>query len=144
MSADAAPHIKVSIAVYVGTPLDYQKYRHTALCFRPSNREAPMIIHIVGPNMDYQLETRNNYEPTSSRSFAKEVPVGWIRTPMTKAQLAPLIYQTPINNTSREFNCQTWVGDVLRRLVQAGYLTREDCENGIDGMIDATLEAGDE
>jgi hypothetical protein len=98
-------NINLSIAVYIGDPLDYQKYRHTALCLRPSNGATSMIVHIIGPNMAYVLETRDNYDLSISLKFAKEVSVGSLRTPITKAQLAPLIYQTPINNSSREFNC---------------------------------------
>jgi hypothetical protein len=103
-----------------------------------------MIIHVTGPNMAYQLQTNDNYDPTKSRKFAKEVPVGNLTTPMTKTQLASILYQTPIDNRSREFNCQTWVGNALQRLATSGYLTRSDCDKGITGMIDATMEAADE
>ncbi|KAF2189113.1 hypothetical protein K469DRAFT_564191 [Zopfia rhizophila CBS 207.26] len=143
MTAASAVYFDVTIAVFVGEPLDYQKFRHTALCFRPSNNETPMVIHIIGPNMGYQLETKNDYEPSKSRKFAKEVRVGRLRTPMSKAQLASLIYQTPVDNSSQEFNCHLWVGDALKRLAQAGYLTQTDCDTGISGMVDATLEARD-
>jgi hypothetical protein len=54
-----------------------------------------MIVHIIGPNMAYVLQTRDNYDPSMSLKFAKEVSVGRLTTPMTKAQLASLIYQTP-------------------------------------------------
>jgi hypothetical protein len=103
-----------------------------------------MIIHIIGPNMAYVLQTRDNYDPSMSLKFAKEVSVGRLTTPMTKAQLASLIYQTPINNSSREFNCQTWVGDVLQRLATTAYLTQEDCDGGIARMVGATMEAKEE
>jgi hypothetical protein len=50
------PTIDLSIAVYVGSPLDYQKYRHTALCLQPDNRGTSMIIIlIVGPDMLYVI-----------------------------------------------------------------------------------------
>lgn len=143
-SANSAPNIQLSIAVYVGEPLDYQKYRHTALCLRPDNGASSMIIHAAGPNMAYQLETKDNYDPTKSRHFAKEVVVGMLRTPMTKAQLASIIYQTPVNNESREFNCQTWVGDALQKLATMQYLTQKDCDDGIARMVDATMEAEEE
>jgi len=51
-----------------------------------------MLIHIVGPNMAYELQTRDDYDPAMSLKFAKEVSVGRLKTPMTKAQLASLIY----------------------------------------------------
>jgi hypothetical protein len=103
-----------------------------------------MIVHITGPNRGYELETRDNYEPSTSRSFAKEVQVGWISTRMTKVQLAGLICQTPIDNSSRDFDCQKWVAAALQRLTTARYLTNEECRDGINGMVDATMEATEE
>ncbi|KAF1831240.1 hypothetical protein BDW02DRAFT_484543, partial [Decorospora gaudefroyi] len=133
----------LSIAVYVGEPLDYQEYRHTALCLRPENEAPPMVIHAIGPNMDYRVEAKDNYDPKASRSFAKEVSVGKLTTPMTKAQLASVAYLTPVDNSSRDFNCQTWVENVLQRLAQAGYITQENCDQGVDKMVEATMEAED-
>lgn len=136
--------IELSIAVYKGEPLDWQKYRHTALCLRPANANTPMIIHATGPKGEYVLETKDNYDPTRSTRLAKEVRVGSLRTPMTKAQLAALLYQTPIKNRDREFDCQKWVGDALQRLATAGYILQKDCDSGIDRMVEATMEAKDE
>jgi hypothetical protein len=65
-----------------------------------------MIIHATGPKGEYVLEIKDNYDPTTSTRLAKEVRVGSLRTPMTKAQLAALLYQTPIKNRNREFDCQ--------------------------------------
>lgn len=59
---------------------------------------------------------------------------------MNKAQLVALIYQTPSNNSSYEFNCQTWVGAVLQNLAGRNYLLRDECSNAVDAMVDATLE----
>jgi hypothetical protein len=122
----------------------YQKYHHTALSLWPDNGERSMIVHITGPNRGYQLETRDNYEPTTSRSYAKEVLVGWISTRITKANLARLICQTPIDNSSHDFDCQKWVAAALQRLATARYLTAEECRNGINGMVDATMETTEE
>ena len=77
------------------------------------------------------LETKNNYDPTTSSRLAKEVSVGRLTTPMTKAQLAGFIYQTPVDNSSYEYNCQTWVGDALQRLATAGYITQDAYDGGI-------------
>lgn len=103
-----------------------------------------MIVHITGPNMGYQLQTRDDHEPTTSRSFAKEVLVGWISTRMTKAALAGLICQTPIDNSSHDFDCQKWVAAALQGLATAGYLTTGECRDGTNGMVDATMEATEE
>jgi hypothetical protein len=136
--------IKLSIAVYKEEPLDWQKYRHTALCLRPANGNNPMIIHATGPKGEYVLETKDNYDPTKSTRLAKEVRVGSLRTPMTKAQLAALLYQTPIKNKDREVDSRKWFGDALQRLATAGYILQKDCDSGIDRMVEATMEAKDE
>lgn len=94
--------------------------------------------------MGYQFQVRDNYNPTESRTFVKEVPVGWLRLVMTKAQLIYVVRQTPPDNSSQESNCQTWVGAVLKKLRDSNYLLPEDCTKGIDGMVEATMEAEDE
>ncbi|KAI4926449.1 hypothetical protein J4E85_006742 [Alternaria conjuncta] len=141
--SNSLPTITLSICVFKGFPLDYQEYRHAGLCFRPDGGTA-MMIHTTGPNTAYELQTKDNFNPSKSLSFAKEVTVGKIRTPMTKARLAALIYQTPIDNRNPEFNCLLWVGDALERLAAAGYITKEECTGGIEKMVDATMEAEEE
>jgi hypothetical protein len=99
-----------------------------------------MIIHIVGPNRCYELEIRDNYDPATSVTLAKEVSVGRLTRPLTKAQLTSIICQTPIDNRIESYNCQTWVGDALERLVTTGYLAQKDCDDGVYRMIDVTME----
>ncbi|KAI4657732.1 uncharacterized protein J4E78_006120 [Alternaria triticimaculans] len=142
--SNSLPTIALSICVFKGFPLDYQKYRHAGLCLRPDDGGTAMMIHTTGPNTAYELQTKDNFIPSKSLSFAKEVTVGTIRTPMTKARLAALIYETPIDNRNAEFNCLIWVGDALERLAAAGYITKEECTGGIDKMVEATMEAEEE
>jgi hypothetical protein len=47
-------------------------------------------------------------------------------------------------NHDAEFNCQQWVDFALRTLYHAGYLSGEQYDTGLNGMIDATMEAEDE
>lgn len=143
MATNTEMQVRVNIPVFVGEPLDYQRYRHTALRFQFSDSTtAPVVIHITGPNRGYKLEARDDFD--ESMTFAKDVLVGWLRVPMTKAQLVSFVCQTPIDNSDLEFNCQTWVERALKRLVQAGYLEQEDYTNGVNGMVDATMEATEE
>jgi hypothetical protein len=74
----------LSIAVYKENR-DWQKYRHIALCLRLANGNNPIIIYATGPKGEYVLEIEDNYNPTRSTRLAKEVRVGSLRTPMTKA-----------------------------------------------------------
>lgn len=63
-----------------------------------------MVVHMIGQNMEYQLEMIDDYDQSGSRSFFKEVPAGKLRAPMSKNQLASHICQTLIDNPSRGFN----------------------------------------
>jgi len=55
---------------------------------------------------------------------------------MSQPQIVALISQIPPDDSNREFNCQTLVEAVLKRLSDAGYLLQEDyrwysrCYNG--------------
>lgn len=49
-----------------------------------------------------------------------------------------------VENGDPEFNCQQWVDYALRTLCHANYLTAEEYDKGVNGMIDATMEAEDE
>lgn len=246
----ATTHIfDVSIAVYRGEPLDYQRYRHTALCFRSvdgrlsrnstvpntsatfepvlapvaagppspplSSASAPspplhshadfasnfplslpqekhtqrlgeecgqnpdssipcvgtgpaIILHAVtsaSHSKTWEVAVAANIEPavlfTTSpkhgssmgrRTLAKEVPVGQLARPLTKARLVHFISQTPVDNDDPEFNCQVWVEAALTRLATENalgdggslLLSMEDYQNGFDAMVDATMEAADE
>lgn len=59
--------------------------------------------------------------------------------------LRQTISETPIDKwKSGDWNSQNWVGDALGRLVDAGYLDAKDRDRGLDEMVDAVVEAGDE
>lgn len=144
MSESSKSGIYVRIAVYKSEPLDYQKFRHVALWFEFDNGVDSVIIHIVGPNQGYQLEAREQYDPVKSKLFEKEVKVGWITADLTKSQLIAFVSRTPIDNVSREFNCQMWVGEALKLLAEGGYIQKAEYLSAVDTMIDITMEAKDE
>jgi len=139
-----ATQIHVSIIVFRAEPLDYQKYRHTALWFRFQGGDDTVVMHVIGVIGSFEFEARDNYDPTTSAKFTKEISVGCLLTPMTKAELVTLISQTPPDNRDREFNCQVWVANVLSRLSDQGYLLKEQTDAGINDMVEATMEAEDE
>lgn len=134
--------IYVRVVVFKGSPLDYQKYRHTALWFQIGDES--ITAHVIGSRGAFEFEVKDNYNPVKSLRFAKYVDVGWLRATMTKAQLVALVSQTPPDNRDSEFNCQTWVGQVLSRLKDQGMISQEEAFTGLDGMVQATLEAEDD
>jgi len=101
-------------------------------------------MHIVGPQQAFRLDIRSNYDPADSIKFEKAIVVGTLSKEMTKAQLMAFVSATSIDNSNIEFNCQVWVSDAVQRLVGAGYLTAAEGDEGIGGMVDATLEAKDD
>jgi hypothetical protein len=137
-------NINLSISIDKGEPLDWQMYRHTALCLRPTDGEKPMIVHAAGPKGEYVLETKDDYDPATSPMLAKEVHVASTRVPASKIQVAAILHQTPVRNRDPEFDCQKWVGDALQKLVEAGCIEQEECERGIEGMVEVIMEAEDE
>ncbi|CAL5866468.1 uncharacterized protein PFLUO_LOCUS676 [Penicillium psychrofluorescens] len=111
----------LSILVYVASPLDFARYRHTALYFQfpaETASEADLkssLMEIVGSHGFFTFSERVNWD-------------------------------IPIHSTGveRDWNCQNWVGDVLARLVATDYLDSAERNRGLDGMVDAILEAKDE
>ncbi|KAJ2893798.1 hypothetical protein MKZ38_008223 [Zalerion maritima] len=177
---------QVSISIYRGEPQDYQRYRHAALCFRPtstsaagmdappspplSSTSAPtsspptqpelalsadnpklmqgpaLVLHAVENNEGWELSVAASVDPSGlpNKSFATEVPVGMLTKTLSKAQLVSVVSQTTVDNEDPEFNSQVWVEAVLTRLTADSLLKGEDYHNGLDAMVDATMEAADE
>lgn len=136
--------IHISIIVYKGSPLDYSQYRHTSLWLRFADRTPPLLAHIVGPWGEFVFESRESFEPWESQRYAKIVDVGTLTAAATSAQMVRALQNVPINNRDREFDCQKWVKDALKRFKNAGHLSIESYEKGVDGMVDAIAEAEDE
>jgi hypothetical protein len=54
------------------------------------------------------------------------------------------LYNTPINNNERAWNCQSWVGDGLRRLWEAELIPENIATTATDQMVDVLIETPDE
>lgn len=135
---------RVYIAVHRGDPVDFQKFRHTALWFLPVDSGSSHYCHVRGSTGDFSYEKRSDYNPTKTQTFAKLIDVGTTKTSMTSSELTNHVKDTPVKNRDWEFNCHTWVDNAVQRMYRAGYLTKEEYEEGRDAMIDATMEAADE
>lgn len=136
--------IYVTIAVYKGDPVDYQKYRHTALYFQFQDGSKPLLIHAVGPPGMLSVQMRENYVPSQSATFAKEVAIGWLQVTLTRPQLISFVLDSEPDNGDREYNCHSWIEVIIRRMRDAGYILPNTYSASLDGMMAATLEATDE
>lgn len=156
---------RISILVFVASPLDYARYRHAALYIQYDDAEIKSsVAEVVGTTGFYSYSERVNWEiPVLSTSkhqthpwievraqltetdLARTVPVSTISESIPASALREIISQTPIPNTEMDdWNSQDWVSDALGRLVEIGCLDESARDTALDGMVNAVLEAGDE
>ncbi|EPS26906.1 hypothetical protein PDE_01846 [Penicillium oxalicum 114-2] len=179
---------KLSILVFIASPLDYARYRHAALYFEfegtpihdtttksKFKTRSPLGIQEPAKKPDAELESPSSRTPTPGLSSGVEIPesqadikscmmevrinmalpvaatglaraalVAYIPDTVSVSSLRAVISGTPVAGQEMDWNSQNWVGDALERLVTAGYLTPEQKDKGLDGMVDIILEATDE
>ncbi|KAK2797041.1 hypothetical protein FQN50_009344 [Emmonsiellopsis sp. PD_5] len=135
----------ISILVYIGSPLDYVKYRHTAVFLR-STDGTKILMHVKGTSGLFEFEDRYDYNPDQSDALAKTVPVAELPDSISVASIKSAISSTVVRNgrDDMDWNCQNWVGDALTRLVDNGYLSATQRIAAVDQMASACSEAKDE
>jgi hypothetical protein len=136
---------KVSILVFVGEPLDYTKYRHTALFFEFPNGST-CVMHVEGAPGIFEFKPLDNYKPEQSRKIANRFLVAELQDSISEVSIRGVVSRTPVKNSpaDADWNCQNWVADALTRMVNNGYLSASQRASAIDQMTDACLEAKDE
>ncbi len=100
-------------------------------------------MHVVGPSGGFEFESRESSKPWESQRYANIVDVGTLTVAATSAQTVRALRSVPINNRDREFDCQKWVEDALKIFKNAGHLSTESYDKGVDGMVDAIAEVED-
>ncbi|KAJ5918241.1 hypothetical protein N7454_010616 [Penicillium verhagenii] len=147
----------LSILVFVASPLDYARYRHTALFFE---FDPPATQHANAKNQHTQPETQETecikssmMEVIGSPGFmsffehlARVVPVSRLPDTIPTSRLRSTVSETSIldGDGDTDWNSQNWVADALSRLVTCGYLDEGARDRGLDAMVDAVMEAEDE
>jgi hypothetical protein len=135
----------LSIVVYRGDPVDAQSTRHTSFFIEFSDG-GNLVSHVTGGSGFFQLEEKwNTSPPYESRHFERMIPVVTAQTPTANnLNIRNTIYSTPINNAERAWNCQTWIGDGLRRLQEAELIPATTATRAADQMVDVLMEAPDQ
>lgn len=163
----------LSVLVFKGDPIDWQRYRHTALCFRPASSSpsppptpsprrrrrnsssgnetsaqappAPLIIHVIGASQEYEQQAIE-YEPRRdpNRTLVRDITVGKLRKAVTKQEVISMMETVSVDNDDSEFNCQTWIEKALKVLSDNGWVTKEEYNDGVDGMVETIIEAEEE
>lgn len=131
---------QISLLVYKGVPVDFSKYRHTALHALYSDGQYDWL-HAVGahPFFKFQKDTEN---PISEPPIAW-IPVCTVPDSVTREKIICACACTPVRNgnSDRDWNCQNWVGEALTELVKIGCLTKEERGVAIGKMVEIILEA---
>ncbi|KAH6971037.1 hypothetical protein BKA56DRAFT_635994 [Ilyonectria sp. MPI-CAGE-AT-0026] len=135
---------EIYVTVHKGDPIDFSKYRHTGLWFVPEDGSSHYYYHVKGLTGEFSFEWRKDFDPTTSRTFAKKVRVGTTHHSLTSSELTSQMESVDVLNNDPEFDCQQWVELALKALYHAGHLTAAQYETGLSGMIDATMDAKDE
>lgn len=134
----------IYIVVHKGNPIDFSKYRHTGLWCVPEDGPLYYYFHVTGFTGGFIFERRQDFDPETSKTYAKKITVGKTKHSLTSSELGSLMESVSVANDDPEFSCQHWVDAALTALHYAGYLTAEQCNAGVDKMIDAIMEAEDE
>ncbi|KAJ5236658.1 hypothetical protein N7489_006749 [Penicillium chrysogenum] len=128
---------QISLLVYKGVPVDFSKYRHTALhALYPDGQHD--WLHAVGahPFFKFQKDSEN---PMS------EPPIAWIpcRTlsPRRRLFLLVLARRCTIAIAIEIGTARTGWGEALTELVKIGCLTKEERRAAIGKMVETILEA---
>lgn len=129
----------VSILVYVASPVDLPEYRHAALFLEFSNGST-CVLHIEGAPGIFEFHLKENYNPEQSQCLAKKIPVAEIPNSIDELSIRGVISRTPVK-LDRDWNCQSWVGDALTRMVKNGQIDIDQRESAVYSMVDACLEA---
>jgi hypothetical protein len=131
---------QISLLVYKGVPVDFSKYRHTALHALYSDGQHDWL-HAVGahPFFKFQKDSEN---PMSEPPLAW-IPVCTVPDSVPKAKIIFACACTSVRNgnSDRDWNCQNWVGEALTELGKIGCLTKEERGAAIGKMVETILEA---
>ena len=131
----------LSIVIFRGDPVDIQSTRHTAL-FIEMKDGSNVMVHIVGTVGLFSKEVKENVEPTKSQKFLKKIPVAKI-SGKSRQEIRSQLNSTVIKS-SRDWNCQNWVGDALKGISDKAWITPMVRSSAIDRMLDVVMEAPDE
>lgn len=141
MSAASTTTVHLDVAVYKGEPLDWSEYRHTGLHFDFGDGSPFLFVHVEGSAQMFQYSELTSYDPQKSARLVRLVNVGYLLKDASRAQIQHLMRLVPVDNSEKSWNCQHWVGSALERLRDAGRLSSDDCEAGLDGMVTAIAGA---
>jgi hypothetical protein len=132
----------LSIIVYRGDPVDAQSTRHVAWYIQYADG-SNVLSHVTGGYGFFAHDERWNTNPSESRHYERTIPVSTIASRESRdLTVRNILFNVPVNNEERAWNCQTWIGDgfaALRNILPDAVATA-----AADQMTDVLLEAPEE
>ncbi|KAF3058227.1 hypothetical protein GL218_05883 [Daldinia childiae] len=132
------------ILIFRGYPRDIQSTRVTELCIVfDDNENKNLTVRIQGSYPHYSVnEVWNQAHPRTRPHFYRRLAVATVETNSeADTRLRDAILGTHLNNTELDWNCQSWVGDVLTTLQDAKLITDEEGDNALNGMVNYIARA---
>lgn len=144
MSESQSHWQELSIIVYRGDPLDFQRMRHTAFYIRYSDGSM-LLSQITGASGFFAYEECwDTDDPASNIHFERQISVITSRSNTVRdPEIRNTIKNTRIINNEQGWNCQNWIGDVLTRLQRAALVSAAEVVEAADKMVDVIIEAPD-
>ncbi|KAI0813325.1 hypothetical protein GGR55DRAFT_569934 [Xylaria sp. FL0064] len=133
------------ILIFKGQPQDLQSTRITELYIAFDEDEGTNVtIQMQGEYPDFRThEVWNQPFPWMRPNFYRRLAVATFMTTGRELDMRvrDAIWGTPVNNTELDYNCQTWVGDVVTVLQDANLITAEEGDNALNGMVNYISQA---
>ncbi|KAI1778422.1 hypothetical protein F4818DRAFT_438586 [Hypoxylon cercidicola] len=132
------------ILIFRGYPRDIQSARVTELhIVFDDNENRNLTIRIKGQHPSFSVEeVWNQPLPRTRPNFFRRLAVATVETTSElDMQLRDAILGTHVNNTESDWTCQSWVGDVLTTLQDAKFITVEEGDNALNGMVNYIARA---
>ncbi|OAA44975.1 hypothetical protein NOR_03729 [Metarhizium rileyi] len=136
---DKQQQFYVHIVVHRGSIQDSSHQRRIGLWFVPCEQGSQYYFHVKGAFHNYQLETKENWDPTCTGSALPLIYIG--KTDKLSAnELTKILGDVPIENHDLEFNGQQWIWGALNFLASNSHLTRRQRDEGFNQMLETVLE----
>jgi hypothetical protein len=130
------------ILIFRGQPRDIQSTRVTDLCLEAVGHPSfNCTFHLDGQPGEYVVrENWNLPEPRLRDNFHQKFHVATLQDSLiSDATIQQAILSVPLRQNESDFNCQTWVGDVIDKLQSDGLVSSG--EAAVDAMVKNIYQA---
>ncbi|MCJ1245698.1 hypothetical protein MMC30_002902 [Trapelia coarctata] len=127
------PPLLLSILITRGSPIDAPQYRHTALYLETLSSSPPhpnaILLEITGGTGFFSPRATSNTQPLLHADFLQKIPGARIEG-VRSAHLVAGILGTEMRDGEGDWNCESWVGDVLGAGVRRGWVAESERGGG--------------